>query len=67
VPLLDSLALEAKLIKVTSMATKHENKSFLSWLGGFFIRTSLGVKGWLEIGWVAGFGWFECFFLFVIV
>jgi hypothetical protein len=29
-PLLDSLAMKAKLIQVTLMATKHANKSFLS-------------------------------------
>jgi hypothetical protein len=49
------------------MATKYANKSFLSRLRGFFLHTSLEVKGWLEIGWVLGFGWFECSFLFVVV
>jgi hypothetical protein len=44
VPLLDSLATEAKLIQVTSTAIKHENKSFLSQLGGFFPHFSLGVE-----------------------
>jgi hypothetical protein len=41
-PLLYSLATEAKLIQVTSTVTKHANKSFLSWLGGFFPYLSLG-------------------------
>jgi hypothetical protein len=52
---------------VISTATKHANKSFLSQHGGFFSHFSLGVEGWICIGWVVGFGWFECFFLFVIV
>jgi hypothetical protein len=67
VPLLNSVALEAKLIQVTSTATKHANKSFLSRLSGFFPHISLGVEGWLWIGWVVGFGWFECFLAFVVV
>jgi hypothetical protein len=66
-PLLDSLATEAKFIQVTSTATKRTNKSFLSQIGGLFPHFSLGVEGWLGIGWVVGFGWFECFFLFMIV
>jgi hypothetical protein len=33
--LLNSLAIEAKLIQVTSTTTKQANKSFLSRLGGF--------------------------------
>jgi hypothetical protein len=49
------------------MAAKHANKSFLSRLGGFSLHFSLGVDGWLWIGWVVGFGWFECFLLFVVV
>jgi hypothetical protein len=57
--LLDSLMSEAKLIQVTNTATKHAIKSFLSQLGDIFLHTSLGVKGWLEIGWVVGFDWFE--------
>jgi hypothetical protein len=51
-PLLNSLAKEVKLIQVTSTATKHANKSFLSWLGNFFPHLSLGVEGWLWTGWV---------------
>jgi hypothetical protein len=39
--------------------------SYLS-LGDSFL-TSLGVEGWLCIGWVVGFGWFDCFLLFVVV
>jgi hypothetical protein len=66
-PLLGSLVLEDKLIQVTSTATKHANKNFLSWLRDFFPHFSLGVEGWLGIGWVVGFGWFECFLLFVVV
>jgi hypothetical protein len=54
--LLDSLMSEAKLIQVTNTATKHAIKSFLSQLGDIFLHTSLGVKGWLEIGWVVSFG-----------
>jgi hypothetical protein len=52
---------------VTSTATKYANKSFLSWLGGFFPYLSLGYEGWLWIGWVVSFGRFECFLLFVVV
>jgi hypothetical protein len=59
--------LEAKLIQVTNTTTKHANKSFLSRLGGFSLHFSLGVQGWLWIGWIVGFGWFECFLLFVVV
>jgi hypothetical protein len=66
-PLLYSLATEAELIQVTSTATKHANKSFLSWLGHFFPYLSLGVERWLWIGWVMSFGGFECFLLFVVV
>jgi hypothetical protein len=51
---------------VTSTATKHANKSFLSRLGGFFAYFSLWVEGWLWIGWVMGFGWFECFLFFMV-
>jgi ribosomal protein L20 len=49
-PLLNSLATEAKLIQVTSMATKHANESFFSRLGDFFLHISLGVEGWLWTG-----------------
>jgi hypothetical protein len=52
---------------VTSTATKHINKSFLSQLGGFFLHTSLGVKGWLWVGWVVCFGGFDGFLLLVVV
>jgi hypothetical protein len=41
-PILVSLTTEAKLIHVTSTATKHANKGFLSWLGDFFPH--LGLK-----------------------
>jgi hypothetical protein len=58
---------EAELIQVTSTATKHTNKSFLSWLGGFFPYLSLGVEGWHWIEWVVSFFGFECFLLFVVV
>jgi hypothetical protein len=51
---------------VTSTATKHANKSFLSWLS-FFPYLSLGVEGWLWTGWVVSFGRFDCFLLFVVV
>jgi hypothetical protein len=49
------------------MATKYANKSFLSWLGGFFTYLSLGFERWLSIGWVVSFGGFECFLFFVVV
>jgi hypothetical protein len=52
---------------VTSTTTKYANKSFLSRLGGFFLHTSLGVKGWLWIGWVVSFGGFDYFLLLVVV
>jgi hypothetical protein len=58
---------EAKLIQVTNMATKHANKSFLSRLGSFFPHFSLGVEGWIWIGWIVRFGGFDCFLLFVVV
>jgi hypothetical protein len=57
---------EAKLIQMTITATKHANKSLLSRLGGFSLHTSLWVEGWLWIGWVMGFGWFECFLFFMV-
>jgi hypothetical protein len=65
-PLLNSLVMEAKLIQVISMATKHANESFFSRLGDFFLHISLGVEGWLWTGWVVRLGRFDCF-LFVIV
>jgi hypothetical protein len=48
-------------------ATKHAHKIFLSRHRGFFSHFFLWVKGWLWIGWVVGFGWFECFLFFVVV
>jgi hypothetical protein len=66
-PLLDSLAMEVELIQVTITATKHANKRFLSWLEGFFPYLSLGVEGWLWIGWVVCFGGFDGFLHFVLV
>jgi hypothetical protein len=57
---------KAKLIQVTSTTTKHANKSFLSWFGDFFHHFSLWVEGWLWIGWVVSFGWFECFLFFMV-
>jgi hypothetical protein len=66
-PLLNSLPPEAKLDQVTSTATKHANKSFLSRLGGFFLRISLWVVGWIWIGWVVSFGGFDGFLLLVVV
>jgi hypothetical protein len=65
--LLNSLVTEAKLIQVTYIAMKHANKSSLSRLGGFFPHFSLGVEGWLWIGWVVVFCGFDCFLLFVVV
>jgi hypothetical protein len=67
VPLLNSLMIEAKLIQVTSTATKYANKRFLSMLGDFFPHFSLWVEGWLWAGWVVSFGGFDCFHLLVIV
>jgi hypothetical protein len=49
------------------MAIKHVNKSLLSHLRGFFLHTSLGVKGWIWIRWVVSFGGFDCFLLLVVV
>jgi hypothetical protein len=48
------------------MATKHVNKSFLSWLGGFFPYFSLWAEGWLWVGWVVSFGGFNCCLLFMV-
>jgi hypothetical protein len=67
VPPLNPHTPEAKHIQVTCTATKHANKGFLSRLGLFFPHFSLRVKGGLWIGWVVGFGWFECFLFFVVV
>jgi hypothetical protein len=64
---LNPLSTEAKLIQVTSTTKKYAKKSFLSRLGGFSLHTSVGVEGWLKIGWIVGFGWFECFLLFMVV
>jgi hypothetical protein len=52
---------------VTNIATKHANISFLSWLGGFSLHFSLGVEGWLGIGWVVSFGGFDGFLFLVVV
>jgi hypothetical protein len=65
-PPLNSLTPEAKLIQVTSTATKHAHKCFLSWPGDFFPCFSLWVEGWLWLGWVVSFGGFDCCFLFVV-
>jgi hypothetical protein len=59
-PPLNSLTPKAKVIQVTSMATKHANESYISQLGGFF------PYFFLWVGWVASFGWFYCCFLFVV-
>jgi hypothetical protein len=65
-PPVNSLLPEAKLIQVTRTATKHVNKSFLSRLGGFPLHISLRIEGWLWIGWIMGFGWFEYFLFFMV-
>jgi hypothetical protein len=65
--LLNSLAIEAKLIQVVNTATKHVNKSFLSWLGNFFPHLSLGVEGRLWTRWVLSFCGFDCFLFLVVV
>jgi hypothetical protein len=52
---------------VIGTATKHAHKSFLSQLRGFFPHFSLRVEGRLWIGWVVGFGLFECFLFIVVV
>jgi hypothetical protein len=67
VSLLNFLVTEAKLVQLTSTATKYANKSFFSRLGCFFPHSSLGVEGWLCIGWVVSFDEFDCFLLFVVV
>jgi hypothetical protein len=59
--------MKAKLIQVTSTATKHANKSFLSHLSSFSLHFSLWVEGWLWIGWVVRFGGFDGFLLYVEV
>jgi hypothetical protein len=58
---------EAKLVQVTSTATKYAHKSFLSRLEDFFPHFSLWVEGWLWVGWVVSFGGFDYFLLLVIV
>jgi hypothetical protein len=63
---LNSLPSEAKLIQVTSTATKYVNKGFLSRLGGFFPYFSLWVEGWFWVRWVVSFGGFDCCFLSVV-
>jgi hypothetical protein len=67
VPLLYSRATKVELIQVTNTSTKHANRSFLSWLGGFFPYLSLEFGRWFWIGWIVSFGGFECFLLFVVV
>jgi hypothetical protein len=57
----------AKLIQVTSMATKHVNKGFLFRLENFFPRFSLGVEGLFWTRCVVSFGVFDYFLLFVVV
>jgi hypothetical protein len=66
-PLLHSLAPKEKLIQVTHAVTKDANINFLTSLWSIFLYTSLGIEGWLGIGWVVGFVGFECFFLFMII
>jgi hypothetical protein len=51
---------------VTSTATKHANKSFLSRLRSFFSCFSLWVEGWFWVGWVVSFGGFDYCLLFVV-
>jgi hypothetical protein len=58
---------EAELIQVTITATKHANKSFVSWFGGFFPYLFLRSERWIWIRWVVSFDGFECFLLFVLV
>jgi hypothetical protein len=65
-PPLNFLPPEAKLIQMTCTATKHANKSIISRLGGFSLHNSLWVEGWLWVGWVMSFGWFECFLFFMV-
>jgi hypothetical protein len=67
VPLIYSLETELEPIQVTSTATTHAYKSFLSCLGGFFPSLSLRFERWLWIGWVVSFGGFERFLLFLVV
>jgi hypothetical protein len=66
VPPLNPPVPEAGLTQVTRTATKHANKAFLSRLGDFFPHFSLRVEGRLWVGWVVGFGGFDCF-LFLVV
>jgi hypothetical protein len=66
-PLLNSLVMEEKLIQVTSTTTKHAHKSLLSRLRGFLLHISLGVEGWLWIGWVVSFDGFDGFLLLMVV
>jgi hypothetical protein len=58
--------MKAKLILVTSMATKHAHKIFLTQLGDFSLRFSLWVEGWLWIGWVVSFHGFDDFLLLMV-
>jgi hypothetical protein len=59
-PLLHSLALTVKVIQVTHMATKHANVNLFTQIWSIFLHASLGVEGWLGVGWVVDFGWFQC-------
>jgi hypothetical protein len=61
------LVMEAKVIQVTSTATKHANKSFLFRLGDLFPHFCLGVEGMLWTGRVVSFCGLDCFLLFVVV
>jgi hypothetical protein len=63
---LNFITLKAKLIQVTSTATKHANKSFLSRHTSFSHCFFLWVERWLWVGWVVRFGGFNCCFLFVV-
>jgi hypothetical protein len=63
---LNSLSPKAKLISVTSTATKYANKIFLFRLGSFFPYFSFWVEGWLWVGWAVSFGEFNYCFLFVV-
>jgi hypothetical protein len=51
---------------VTHNATKHTNKGFLSWYGGFLSHFSLRVEGRIWVGWVVSFGGFDYFLLLVV-
>jgi hypothetical protein len=42
------------------MATKQANVNLFTQIWSIFLHASLGVEGWLGVGWVVDFGWFEC-------